>query len=87
MTGITLLQWLFITGVGRFPAIVLSTLGGDALEAGNLGIFILMLVIIAVLSVGGLAYYRKINGDQSLREEISARIMKIRERLSRNRGE
>lgn len=86
MTGITLLQWLFITGVGRFPAIVLSTLGGDALEAGNLGIFLLMLVIIGVLSAGGLAYYRKINRDRPLREEIPIRIRELREKVLRNWG-
>ncbi|MCH4035632.1 MAG: TVP38/TMEM64 family protein [Lachnospiraceae bacterium] len=85
LTSITLPQWLLITGVGRFPAIVLSTLGGDALESGNLVLFVVMLLIIGVLSVGGIVYYRKINGDRPLKEEIPEQIAKIRERINRNR--
>lgn len=85
LTNISLPVWLFITGVGRFPAIVLSCLGGDALESGNIGLFVLMLLIIAVLSVVGIMYYRKLNGDKPLKQEIEEKINWARQRFGKGR--
>lgn len=69
LTDVSLKSWIFITAVGRFPAIYLSTLSGTALESRNYGIFILVLLLIGVLSVLGIWMYRKRNRKEENREE------------------
>ncbi len=61
LTDVSLGTWIFITAVGRFPAIYLSTLSGTALENRNYGIFILILVLIGALSLAGIWVYQKKN--------------------------
>ena len=61
LTDVSLGTWIFITAVGRFPAIYLSTLSGTALENRNYGSFILILVLIGLLSLAGIWVYRRKN--------------------------
>lgn len=68
MTDMALPTWIFITGVGRFPSILLSSIGGYVLENRRYGLFVLILLIFAVLSVGGLWYYHRANVEEG--EEI-----------------
>ena len=49
--------WIFITFVGRFPAILLSAMSGDSLGAKNYTSFIIMIVIIVVVCVAGSIFY------------------------------
>ena len=61
LTDIKWTSWFFINFVGRFPAILLSALGGSALGEQKYGIFILAFTIIIVLYFLGSFLYQKYN--------------------------
>lgn len=61
LTDIKWITWLLINFVGRFPAILLSALGGSALGEQKYGIFIAALVIIIILYFLGTFLYKKFN--------------------------
>ena len=57
-TDMKLPVWIFITFVGRFPAIFLSAVGGSALNNGNyIRLFIIGALIIVTFIVGSICYY------------------------------
>lgn len=64
LTDIKWYKWLFINLVGRFPAILLSALGGSALGEQKYGIVITAFVIIIVLYFLGTFLYKKLNHSQ-----------------------
>lgn len=61
LTDIKWTTWLLINFVGRFPAILLSALGGSALGEQKYGIFIAAFAIIIVLYFVGSYLYKKFN--------------------------
>ena len=61
LTDIKWTTWFLINLVGRFPAILLSALGGSALGEQKYGIFILAFAIIIVLYFLGTFLYKKFN--------------------------
>lgn len=61
LTDIKWTTWLLINFVGRFPAILLSALGGSALGEQKYGIFIGAFAIIIVLYFAGTFLYKKFN--------------------------
>ncbi len=61
LTDIKWTSWLLINFVGRFPAILLSALGGSALGEQKYGIFIAAFAIIIVLYFLGTYLYKKFN--------------------------
>lgn len=61
LTDIKWTQWLIINFIGRFPAILLSSLGGSALGEQKYGIFIAAFAIIIVLYFLGTFLYKKLN--------------------------
>ena len=61
LTDIKWTNWLVINFVGRFPAILLSALGGSALGEQKYGIFIAAFAIIIVLYFLGTFLYKKLN--------------------------
>ena len=61
LTDIKWTTWLFINFVVRFPAILLSALGGSALGEQKYGIFIAAIAIIIVLYFVGSFVYKKLN--------------------------
>lgn len=61
LTDIKWTSWLIINFVGRFPAILLSALGGSALGEQKYGIFIAAFAIIIVLYFLGTFLYKKLN--------------------------
>ena len=61
LTDIKWLTWLIINFVGRFPAILLSALGGSALGEQKYGIFIAAFAIIIILYIVGTFLYKKLN--------------------------
>ena len=58
LTRIKLSHWIFICGVGRFPAIFLSCISGSALSTAQYELAIAAMVVIIVCSVGGIPIYR-----------------------------
>lgn len=61
LTDIKWTTWLLINFVGRFPAILLSALGGSALGEQKFGIFIAVFAVIIVLYFVGSYLYKKLN--------------------------
>ena len=59
LTDMKLHMWIAICAVGRFPAILLSTASGIELQQGRYGIFLFMLILTGVLSLGGLWFYHR----------------------------
>lgn len=58
LTDVPLKTWVFITAVGRFPSIYLSALSGTALENRDYGMFIAVMVVLAILMIGGSIFYK-----------------------------
>lgn len=65
LTDMKLSHWIFITFVGRFPAIFLSALSGSALGTARYEIAIAAFAIIIVLYIIGLIVYRFHNRDRA----------------------
>lgn len=61
LTDVKLSTWVFINLVGRFPAILLSALGGSALGEQRYGIFIAVFAIIIILYIVGSYLYKRLN--------------------------
>ncbi|MBR3081436.1 MAG: TVP38/TMEM64 family protein [Clostridiales bacterium] len=56
-TDMKIPMWIFITFVGRFPAIWLSAMSGDAIGEKNYTAFIIMIAIIVVVCIAGSIFY------------------------------
>ena len=65
LTRIKLSHWIFICGVGRFPAIFLSCISGSALSTAQYELAIAAMVVIIVCSVGGILIYRHHTGKNA----------------------
>lgn len=61
LSNIKLSTWIIINLVGRFPAIFLSAMGGDALGEQNYGFLIVAIVVLLVLYLIGSWLYNKHN--------------------------
>ena len=59
LTRIKLSHWIFICGVGRFPAIFLSCVSGSALSTAQYELAVAAMVVIVFCSVGGTLIYRR----------------------------
>lgn len=64
LSDIRLGTWFLINLVGRFPAILLSSLGGDALGEKRYEIFAVAFGIILVLYLAGTFLYNKLNKSE-----------------------
>ena len=60
LTKISVPFFAMINIVGRFPAILMSTIGGSAVGEQKYEIFIIMMVVIVVLYIAGTIIYKKI---------------------------
>ncbi len=69
LTDLSLASWLFITAVGRFPTILLSTLSGDALGDRRYGLFAAVIAVIAIAAVIGAILYRRWNSKEEYLNE------------------
>ncbi len=65
LTDIGIISMLFITTAGRFPTILLTTLGGDVLEEQRYGVFAAVLAVMVVLSSIGAIIYRKLSKNNA----------------------
>lgn len=61
LTDLPLKEWIFINFVGRLPAILLSSLSGNALADEKYGVFIVVVTVIVVLTGFGALWYKKRN--------------------------
>lgn len=64
--------WLFITFVGRFPAILLSAMSGDAIGEKNYTTFIIMIAVICVVCLAGSIFYTRWKKKNVKEEDTSA---------------
>ena len=58
LTNLSLKSWIFICFVGRFPAILLTALGGSALGNAKYGIVAVVIVVFAVAYLAVLCEFR-----------------------------
>lgn len=68
LTDLGLASWIFITAVGRFPTILLSTLSGDALGEQRYSHFVIVFIIMAAAAGVGAFFYRRWSGKQDEKE-------------------
>lgn len=61
LTRMRLIPWLLITGLVRFPSVITSTLGGNALDQGSWGFAAIVFGGTAAVSLLGLWLYRRIS--------------------------
>ena len=71
LTDIKWTTWMLINFVGRFPAILLSALGGSALGEQKYGIFIAAFAVIIVLYLIGSFVYKKLNHSHENTKDCS----------------
>lgn len=69
LTPLTLPQWMLIVAIGRLPSLITSTATGAAAGEKNYLLSGIMLVITALLSLGGILYYRYITRQQAASEK------------------
>ena len=55
-------RWLLISGMGRIPSVITSTIGGDALSMGHYGFAAAVFGVTLALCGLGILVYRRING-------------------------
>ena len=65
LTDIAPLNWFLICVFGRLPAIILSALGGSAIQDSRYGTAIIVFIILAVITAIGTAIYHKKHKDES----------------------
>lgn len=61
LTTLPLRSWIFICFVGRFPAILLTALGGSALGSAKYGVVAAVIVVFALCYFIGLRLYQRWN--------------------------
>lgn len=60
LTRMRFSTWLAISGVARIPSVITSTIGGDALGAGEHGLAVLVFAITLVISGAGVIVYKRL---------------------------
>lgn len=71
LTNMKLSTWMVICTLARIPSILTSTLGGDALGTKNLWCAAAIFIATALLSLGGLWLYSRINRTSDPKEGSS----------------
>ena len=67
LTDLSPALWVFITAVGRFPSILLSTMSGDALMGRRYDYLLAVVAVLVVLTVAGTVIYRIMENKYSKR--------------------
>lgn len=67
LTDISFQRWLFIAFVGRFPSVVTSTIGGNALGLQNYSMAIVVFLVTMAVSGLGVLLYKGITALQAKR--------------------
>ena len=74
-TDMKIPMWIFITFVGRFPAILLSAMSGDAIGEKKYTTFIIMIILIVVVCIAGSIFYtiwKKKHDEKEAAEKAAA---------------
>ena len=71
LTNMRLSTWVIIASVARFPSIITSTIGGDALGEEKYGFMIVVLAITLVLSICGILGYNAFTKRRNEKREKS----------------
>lgn len=61
LTSLPLGSWIFICFVGRFPAVLLTALGGSALGSAKYGVVAAIMIAFALCYLAGLRVYQRWN--------------------------
>ena len=69
LTKLSVPYFALINVVGRFPAILMSTIGGSAVGEKKYTIFIIMMVVIIICYIAGSIIYKKIMDKHNKKEE------------------
>ncbi|MBQ4312429.1 MAG: TVP38/TMEM64 family protein [Oscillospiraceae bacterium] len=69
LTDMKLLTWIFITFVGRFPAIFISAVGGSAAGEKKYGMFAVFIGLTVLLCIAGGIFYKKWHAAHSAPED------------------
>ena len=59
LTDLSFVQWVLICTLGRFPSIITSTVGGDALGDQNYWFAVIVFAVTLLISGAGLLYYQR----------------------------
>ena len=70
LTDMKLSHWIFICGIGRIPAILLSALSGNALGSEQYHLAVILLAAIIVLYIIGIVFYR-IHNKRSAKKDAA----------------
>lgn len=71
LTKLSLKKFLLISGIARIPSVLTSALTGSSLMQQNYLASVLIFGITALVSLAGLALYKKISGIRSARQEAA----------------
>lgn len=69
LTDMKLLTWIFITFVGRFPAIFISAVGGSAAGEKKYGMFAVFIGLTVLLCIAGGIFYKKWHAAHNAAED------------------
>ncbi len=60
LTNMKMSRWLLISTIARTPAIIVSAMGGNALGSQRYTMAIIVFIIIILITVAGMIFYRKL---------------------------
>lgn len=86
LTPMRLSAWVLISSVARFPSVVTSTLGGNALGMGNHGFAGVVFAVTLAVSLSGLLGYNRVTELRARRyDEEKRRVRREKKRLRREK--
>lgn len=86
LTPMRLSAWILISSVARFPSVITSTLGGNALGMGNHAFAVIVFAVTLAISLAGLLGYNRLTALRARRyDEEKRRARRERKRLRREK--
>ncbi len=76
LTDMRLPVWLMICTLGRLPSVISSTVGGSALGEGSYLSAVIIFLVTAMISAGGILIYRRMSARRGATENPSNEIQK-----------
>lgn len=73
LTDIKITSYVLLTGLARFPSIIMSTAGGDAMGVGQFRLAFWIMLVTSVVSIGGYLIYLTIQHRNKLKVEKEKR--------------
>ena len=72
LTDISMPLLIFICTICRFPSIITSTIGGNALGTGEYGFAVIVFAVTAVISAIGILIYKRMNKSHAAKDDVAA---------------